>query len=498
MSSTVADDVSTTQPATGPADAAGAAGAPKEAGAPSAAFTAGELLPARSAAGEPGQVNTTGEVRAASTALGPRTAIDAVNAASTMAQVAETLEWLNEVNTWQLSGPDVPKMLELVGLVRHRLIRLETHATAEAIERKLPGEWGLSSVDYLMRTEGLSAPAPAPRDAARVVRLAEASGVREGRVAAVMSAFDDGRLSPSKADTLVRFHDDAKPLSDPQAHDEVMGILTREAKDRCLPSDQYGMMGRAGERVAGLSDRDLQIATRRAMRTIKAADELDKDEQIARNGRALHSQQWDNAMTEYRFVLDPEAAAIVDAAISGLSAPTPVDGVPDSRSAARRRADALVMIIQRGVSAPGEVPKTEKAQVMVTISYEDLVSQLRGSGVAMTGQVLSPQTVRRMACEAGIIPMVLGTQGEILDIGRLSRLFTPGQRRAMWHRDKGCTFPACTMPAAWCEAHHILYWSNGGGTDLSNGALLCPRHHTHVHQHDLTATVTATGVTWHT
>src|SRR5699024_824611 len=72
------------------------------------------------------------------------------------------------------------------------------------------------------------------------------------------------------------------------------------------------------------------------------------------------------------------------------------------------------------------------------------------------------------------------------------------QHRALWLRDKQCTFPGCTIPPQWCDAHHVDHWVNGGPTDLSNGALLCQRHHTYVHTHDLTATVTDTDVTWHT
>jgi predicted restriction endonuclease len=64
-------------------------------------------------------------------------------------------------------------------------------------------------------------------------------------------------------------------------------------------------------------------------------------------------------------------------------------------------------------------------------------------------------------------------------------------------RDQCCTIPGCTVPATWCDAHHVVWWSRGGTSDLSNYALLCPRHHTWVHDNDLTATVTAFGVTWH-
>lgn len=62
---------------------------------------------------------------------------------------------------------------------------------------------------------------------------------------------------------------------------------------------------------------------------------------------------------------------------------------------------------------------------------------------------------------------------------------------------QGCSFPGCTIPAQWTDAHHVRPWWAGGKTSLLNLALLCRRHHTHVHRHELTATVTATSVTWH-
>ena len=106
--------------------------------------------------------------------------------------------------------------------------------------------------------------------------------------------------------------------------------------------------------------------------------------------------------------------------------------------------------------------------------------------------------MRRLACEADILPMVLGTAGELLDLGRTTRLATPAQRLALWHRDRGCTYPGCSIPPTWCEAHHVTHWCDGGATDLTNLALLCGRHHTVVHERGLTATATAFGVTWHT
>ena len=85
------------------------------------------------------------------------------------------------------------------------------------------------------------------------------------------------------------------------------------------------------------------------------------------------------------------------------------------------------------------------------------------------------------ACDAGVIPVVLGGAGEVLDLGRAVRLFTAAQTRRLWLRDRHCTYPGCGMPPQWCDAHHLGHWADGGPSDLANAALLCERHHTIVH-----------------
>jgi hypothetical protein len=87
-----------------------------------------------------------------------------------------------------------------------------------------------------------------------------------------------------------------------------------------------------------------------------------------------------------------------------------------------------------------------------------------------------------LACDAAIIPQVLSGDGVVLDQGRAARFFTPEQRRGLTTRDRGCTWPGCDIPPAWCDAHHVIWWQNGGPTDLSNGTLLCRRHHTEIHR----------------
>jgi hypothetical protein len=102
-----------------------------------------------------------------------------------------------------------------------------------------------------------------------------------------------------------------------------------------------------------------------------------------------------------------------------------------------------------------------------------------------TGIALTPAELRLLACDAGIIPAVLGSPSQVLDLGRATRNFTLAQRRALAIRDRGCIAPGCDYPPATCHGHHaVLTWAEGGPTDLDNGALLCTFHHHQVHRQD--------------
>ena len=108
-----------------------------------------------------------------------------------------------------------------------------------------------------------------------------------------------------------------------------------------------------------------------------------------------------------------------------------------------------------------------------------------GAGVApgelIWGGAISASAVRRIACCAGIQRVVLDPAGAVLDVGREYRTATPAQFAGLIARDGGCAFPACTRPASWCIAHHIIHWADGGETNLDNLVLLCTWHHTVVH-----------------
>ncbi|MGL5819426.1 MAG: DUF222 domain-containing protein [Phycicoccus sp.] len=201
-------------------------------------------------------------------------------------------------------------------------------------------------------------------------------------------------------------------------------------------------------------------------------------------------------LTQYALALTPEQAATLEAAIGPLAAPCPneVTGERDLRPAGQRRAEALADLCRRSTdtAGAGDGPADSSAAVHVTIALADL-EQRTGCGEVVgsvaSGTVIAPESLRRIACDAALVPYVLGTDGEIVDQGRAVRLFTRAQRRRLWLRDGGCSYPGCHVPSSWCRAHHVRHWADGGPSDLENAALLCTNHHTLVHQRRLWAQV---------
>ncbi|MFJ6280001.1 HNH endonuclease signature motif containing protein [Arthrobacter subterraneus] len=157
--------------------------------------------------------------------------------------------------------------------------------------------------------------------------------------------------------------------------------------------------------------------------------------------------------------------------------------VPGGPTRAQELLEGLVSGCRIALAGDG-LPATggHRPQVMVTINYRDLLSDLGQDGHTVFAEQMSARSIRKLACEADILPLVLGGAGQVLDIGRAQRLFPPHLRRALVARDKGCAFPDCTVPATWCEAHHIVPWATGGTTSISHGVLLCSRHHHLIHE----------------
>ncbi len=132
------------------------------------------------------------------------------------------------------------------------------------------------------------------------------------------------------------------------------------------------------------------------------------------------------------------------------------------------------------------------ASVVITIDEAKLRTGI-GEATLTTGTAISASEARRLACNADLLPMVLGADSAILDPGRARRLFDRHQRIALAVRDGGCIFPGCERPPAWTEAHHNRSWHDGGPTDLANGCLLCSFHHHLIHQNQWAVVMAADG-----
>lgn len=190
--------------------------------------------------------------------------------------------------------------------------------------------------------------------------------------------------------------------------------------------------------------------------------------------------------------LDREAAEIVRSALSPLAAPRPTtDTEVDLRDASQRDADALVELAQRALS-DGELPTDggQRPQVVVTVSLPVLQGRI-GMGSLALGGPINADIARRIACDAEIIPVVLGSRGEPLDVGRASRTVPTAIRRAVILRDGGCAFPGCSVPARWCDIHHCVHWADHGPTSVGNCVALCGRHHRLLHHSDWRIDITS-------
>ena len=162
-----------------------------------------------------------------------------------------------------------------------------------------------------------------------------------------------------------------------------------------------------------------------------------------------------------------------------------VETIVDPRSVAQKNVDVLVGVLTAGLRATREGPADQRTVGSVTaiISLRDLQS---GTGFGIlegVDEVIPASVIQELVCETGFYPMVVGAKGQPLYHGPLVRYATRSQRRAMIARDGDrCIVPGCKCRAASTEGHHVVFFSQGGPTDIDNLVLLCPAHHHALHQ----------------
>ena len=192
--------------------------------------------------------------------------------------------------------------------------------------------------------------------------------------------------------------------------------------------------------------------------------------------RRLHLSQSLGGIFFLDGLLDAEGGAMLQSALRALSGPLP----EDNRTPAQRRADALVELARRQLDGGG-LPQAggQKPHLTVLLTEETL----KGAAAGEVDRLPLPaETVRRLACDCALTPIVMNEAGQPIAMGGARRTVSPSQARALRARDRMCRFPGCDRTPDWTRAHHLRHWADGGPTILPNLALLCGRHHWLVHE----------------
>lgn len=366
----------------------------------------------------------------------------------------------------QLSDDELLESVRRIEVWSRQLYAVTLAVTKEVDSRGLASRQGVSSTAVLLRQLLRLSPRVAKRrveDARDVCSSMAVSGSRvASRLPGAASALRAGALSEEQLGvvrrTLRELPDDVAPL----IRVRVEQRLVDEAA-RFDPSQ----LGKLAMRIRAHLDPDGVLRSER-----DAAEKME-----------LSLAQDANGVIRVRGRLSAEGAAVLRSALSPLAKSVP----NDTRSAAKRRADALVELARRVLNM-GTLPVEGGVRPQVGLTVD--IAELRRNTAVVDldwGGTVSIHAVRRICCDAEIIPIVMRGVSQPLDVGRRQRLVTGSLRRALISRDRGCVAPGCDRPPEWCDAHHLVHWADGGTTSINNTALVCGYHHTLLHQGDWTA-----------
>jgi hypothetical protein len=331
-----------------------------------------------------------------------------------------------------------------------------------------PGAW-LSHAARLDRSEGR-----------RLQRLADAL---DQRYAAVAAALRGGVVSRAQAEVIAGALDALPPDLEP--------MLRRRAETHLV------------EQAADFGPRELRILGQRVLEVIapSVAEEIERKaiedgERRSRRRMRVTRRDLGNGLVRITADLPVLHADLLYTQLHAFASPRRdhLEGVDRRDPESGERLPYSLLLAQGFCSLLERLPREampshggSAATVVVTIDHDTLTSQLATAGLS-TGSRISAGEARRLACNAGILPMVLGGASRPLDVGRKKRFHDSAMRLAMGVRDETCRAEGCDIPAAWCEAHHLTPWSEGGGTSVADGGLYCGFHHHRAHdrRYDMT------------
>jgi hypothetical protein len=255
-----------------------------------------------------------------------------------------------------------------------------------------------------------------------------------------------------------------------------------------LSSDKASMIiGAAGDEIVdhALLDAvaDLPLnAVKPEVERWRAREHPDRDVDVAaaqRSRRYLHVTDQPDGMTRVDGLLDPEAGSILRSTLDGIMNDSFNDGATRTRD--QRRSDALTQLAHAATKGKIKGGRSN-TKLLATVPFETITERAAERGITHVGATLDPATVRKLACDASIHRVITGPGSSILDFGHETRLVSDNLFLALVARDQHCRWPDCTVRATWCDAHHIIEWTDGGPTTDENCALLCHHHHQLSHQ----------------
>jgi hypothetical protein len=307
--------------------------------------------------------------------------------------------------------------------------------------------------------------------AAKDVALAAELGEGRGHDVTAL-ALDAGLVSPDHAAVIVAAANQLPEGVTPEQQAAVEDTLVGDAQ-RLDPAQLRRRARRVLEEVE--PDPDIVDAVEN--------EHVHTEEEAARDASSFSLHDNDDGTTTGHFTVPTYSAAFLRKILEAMTAPRRMPGDPTGATPIdwrHRRGLAFAELLEH-LPTDHLHPKTA-ATVVVTLEAKVLRDALKVAGLD-TGDTITAGEARRLACNAGLIPAVLGTRSVALDLGRENRLFTEAQRVAAGLHHDTCAAEGCQRPYAWCELHHRQPWSHGGQTDLRDAVPLCGWHHQRIHDH---------------
>ena len=395
-----------------------------------------------------------------------------------MASARDDITDLAEVSVWSMTPQETASTLLQVTRFKAQVTELELRLAAHAKTLEVGLETGATSTTNWWAHHTRMTRAEAHRQSKLAGRLGE-------HHESVRHALATGTVLPDQAGVIV----------------DAIEALPTDLADAGVVAEAETVL------VAYATDHDakaLRVLSRRILDVVAPevgeaheARVLEQEEQAARAAASFSMVEDGHGRCHGRFSIPTLPGQILHKHLLALAAPkhraTAGEPVASRDLPTRHRmGQAFCEYIETRPDTTVPHAGGVAATVVVTITLDTLLGGLAAASLD-TGGRISAAEARRLACQAGIIPAVLGGRSQVLDPARKTRFHTEPQRIALALRDGGCTAEGCDWPAGMCHAHHDRPWHQGGNTDLKTGRLLCLKHHTLAHDPGYTTNPTAHG-----